>query len=238
MIVTQPSAQLLEDLVVANRILYKHGILDGFGHVSARNDADPNTFVMARYVPAGVVTTDDLRVLGLDSQPVTNKDERHYSERYIHGELYKARPDVQAVVHCHAPPLLPFGVTKTPLRPIYHMSAFLSAGVPVFEIRDVAGMTDLLIRTPELGAALAKRIGEHPMALMRGHGATIVGSSVRQVVYRAMYATQNAITQLEAMRLGEVTYLAPEESEKMEAHSGGTLNRPWEIWRREALETL
>jgi HCOMODA/2-hydroxy-3-carboxy-muconic semialdehyde decarboxylase len=144
---------------------------------------------------------------------------------------------VQAVVHCHAPPLLPFGVTKAPLRPLYHMSAFLGAGVPVFEIRDVAGMTDLLIRTRELGAALAKHIGKYPMTLMRGHGATLVGASVRQAVYRAMYATQNAMTQLEAMRLGEVTYLAPEECEKMEAHSTGTLNRPWEIWRREALET-
>jgi HCOMODA/2-hydroxy-3-carboxy-muconic semialdehyde decarboxylase len=232
--VKEPSSQLLEDLVVANRVLYQRGILDGFGHVSARHDGDPDRFVMARYVAPGIVTTDDLTIFDLDSNPVTRRDDRHYSERFIHGEMYKARPDVRAVVHCHAPPLLPFGVTKTPLRPIYHMSAFLGLGVPVFEIRDVAGMTDLLIRTPELGAALAKTVGSLPMALMRGHGATLVGDSVKQAVYRAIYATQNAQIQLDAMRLGEVTYLEPEETEKFEAHAGGTLNRPWEIWKREA----
>lgn len=230
-----PSAQLLDDLVVANRVLYRKGILDGYGHVSVRSDADPATFVMARYVAPGTVTRDDLRVFDLQSDPVTGKDDRHYSERFIHGELYKARPDVGAIVHCHAPPLIPFGVTKAALRPIYHMAAFLGRGIPVFEIRDVAGMTDLLIRTRELGAALAKTVGEYPAALMRGHGATFVGASLRQVVYRTIYGTQNAEIQLEAMRLGDVTYLDPQEAEKMESHSGATLNRPWEIWRREAL---
>jgi ribulose-5-phosphate 4-epimerase/fuculose-1-phosphate aldolase len=228
----QPSAELRDDLVTANRILFHFGIVDGFGHVSARNDADPATFVMSRYVAPGLVTQDDLHVFTLDSEPVREGD-RHYSERFIHGEIYKVRADVNAVVHCHAAPLIPFGVTKTPLRPVYHMSAFLSGGVPVFEIRDAAGMTDMLIRTPQLGAALARTLGERPMALMRGHGATFVGDSIKQVVYRAIYAAQNAVSQMDALRLGggEVTYLEPEEAEKMQSHSRGTLNRPWEIWK-------
>lgn len=234
MTVQQPSAELSDDLVTANRILFHFGIVDGFGHVSARNDADPSTFVMARYVAPGLVTGDDLRLFSLESAALRD-GERHYSERYIHGEIYKVRPDVLAVVHCHAAPLIPFGVTKTPLRPVYHMSAFLAAGVPVFEIRDAAGMTDMLIRTAELGAALARTLGDRPMALMRGHGATFVGDSIKQVVYRAIYGAQNAVSQMEALRLGEVTYLEPEEAAKMQTHSRGTLNRPWEIWKQQAL---
>lgn len=234
MIAVEPSAHLVDELVVANRILFHHGIVDGFGHVSVRHDGDPQQYLMARYVAPGLVCADDIRVFDLDSVPV-RENERHYSERFIHGELYKARPDVRAVVHCHAAPLLPFGVTNTPLRPIYHMSSFLAAGVPVFEIREVAGMTDLLIRTAALGAALARTLGERPMALMRGHGATFVGDSIKQVVYRAIYATQNAVSQMEALRLGEVTYVAPEEAALMELHARDILNRPWEIWKREAL---
>lgn len=234
MTVADASPQLVDDLVVANRILFHHRIVDGFGHVSVRHDGDPGKFLMAHYVAPGLVGAGDVRVFDLDCVP-ERANERHYSERFIHGALYRARPDVQAVVHCHAPPLLPFGVTKTPLRPIYHMSAFLAAGVPVFEIRDAAGMTDLLIRTPELGEALARTIGAGPMALMRGHGATFVGDSLRQVVYRAVYATQNAVSQMEALRLGEVTYIDPEEAALMETHARDILNRPWEIWKREAL---
>ena len=230
----RPSAQLVDDLVAANRILFHYGILDGFGHVSARHDADPATYVMARYVAPGLVTAEDVRTFDLDSVPLDEGD-RHYSERFIHGEIYKARPHVRAVVHCHAAPLIPFGITKTPLRPVYHMSAFLAGGVPVFEIRDAAGMTDMLIRTPELGAALARSLGDRPIALMRGHGATLVGESIDQVVYRAMYATQNALSQLDALRLGEVNYLADEEAAKYEVHARDILNRPWEIWKREAM---
>jgi len=228
------SDELRDDLVTANRILFHFGIVDGYGHISARNDADPSTFVMARYVAPGLVTNDDLRLFSLDSIALRD-GERHYSERFIHGEIYKARADVMSVIHCHAAPLIPFGVTKTPLRPVYHMSAFLGAGVPVFEIRETAGMTDMLIRTPELGAALARTLGDRPMALMRGHGATFVGDSIKQVVYRSIYGAQNAVSQMEALRLGEVTYLEPEEAALMQTHSHGTLNRPWEIWKQQAL---
>ena len=231
---TQTAQTLRDDLVIANRILFHQGIVDGFGHISARSEADPSKFLMARYVAPGLVTSDDMREFDLDSTPIKD-GERHYSERFIHGEIYKVRSDVRAVIHCHAAPLIPFGVTKTPLRPIYHMSAFLAAGVPVFEIRDTAGMTDMLIRTPQLGAALAQTLGDGPMALMRGHGATFVGDSIRQVTYRAIYATQNAVSQMEAVQLGEVTYLDPQEAAKMESHARDILNRPWEIWKREAM---
>jgi HCOMODA/2-hydroxy-3-carboxy-muconic semialdehyde decarboxylase len=229
------TSALWDDLVAANRILFHHGIVDGFGHVSVRDENDPAKFVMSRYVPPGLVTTNDLRRLSLDCVPDI-PDERHYSERYIHGEMYKARPDVMAVVHCHADSLIPFGVTTHPLRPVSHMGAFLGAGVPIFEIRDVAGMTDLLIRTPELGAALARTVGDKPMALMRGHGATFVGTSIQQVVYRAIYGAKNAMLQMQAMALGgEITFLAPEESALMEEHSKGTYMRPWSIWKADAM---
>ncbi len=227
-----------DDLAIANRILFHYGIVDGFGHISARDEHDPNRYLMSHYIAPGLVTPADIRSLSLDSIP-EDTSERHYSERFIHGEIYKTRPDVRAVIHCHAAALIPFGVTTTPLRPIYHMSAFIGDHVPVFEIRDAAGMTDMLIRTPELGAALARTLGSRPMALMRGHGATFVGGSVQQVVYRAMYGTQNAHSQMDAMRLGgEVTYLAPEECALMEDHAKGIYTRPWSIWKAEAAAGL
>jgi HCOMODA/2-hydroxy-3-carboxy-muconic semialdehyde decarboxylase len=128
---------------------------------------------------------------------------------------------------------LPFTVTKTQLQPIYHMSAFLGTGVPTFEIREKAGMTNMLIRTPEIGKALAEKLGEANVIMMRGHGATMVGPSIKAAVYRAIYAVQNAAIQLEAMRLGEVTYLAPEESALYEKYSGEVMTRPWALWEAE-----
>lgn len=235
MTIARPSHQLQDDLVAANRILFDQKIVDGFGHVSARNDADPATFVMSQYVAPGLVETSDLRLFDLASNPLENDGVRHYSERYIHGAIYAARPDVMSVVHCHAAPLLPFGVSRTTtLRPVFHMCGFLGAGSRVFEIRETAGMTDMLIRTPELGAALAADLGADPMILMRGHGATMVGSSIKQAVYRAVYAAQNASVQLDAIRLGEVTYLSEEEAALFESHATVIFERPWHIWKREA----
>lgn len=235
MTIARPSAALQDDLVTANRILFDQKIVDGFGHVSARNDADPATFVMAQYVAPGLVDASDLRLFDLSSNPLEDDGARHYSERFIHGAIYAARPDVHAVVHCHAAPLLPFGVSKTPLRPIYHMSGFLGAGARVFDIRDRSGMTDLLIRTPERGADLAEELGGDPIILMRGHGATMVGTSIKQAVYRAVYAAQNATVQLEAIRLGDPTYLSEEEGALFESHATNIFERPWAIWKREAL---
>ncbi len=230
--------ELVADLVTANWILYDLDILDGFGHVSVRHEKDPNKYVMARHMAPGLVTEDDLLDFDLDSAPVVDIGKRYYSERFIHGEIYKRRPDVVSVVHTHAPALIPFGVTKATLQPIYHMSGFLGVGVPVFEIRDAGGITDMLIRTPQLGKALATSLDARPVVLMRGHGATVVGGSIQQSVFRAVYATMNAKLQAEALRLGggEVSYLLPDEAAKAAQANDNSLHRPWELWKREALQ--
>ena len=225
--------ELIEDLLVGNRVLYKYGIVDAFGHISVRHQADPGKYVMSRHLAPGLVTAADLLTYDLDSNPVTPTAQRLYSERYIHGEIYKQRPDVHSIVHCHAPSLIPFGITRARLLPVYHMSSFLGDGVPTFEIRDTAGMTDMLIRTAPIGKALAADLGAKPMILMRGHGATMVGKTIRHAVYRAVYAAQNAQIQLEAMRLGEVTYLAPEEAERYERYIDEVIHRPWNMWKHE-----
>ena len=229
--------ELVADLVVANWILFDENVLDGFGHVSVRHDKDPNKYVMSRHLAPGLVTAGDVLDFTLDSDPVLDIGKRYYSERFIHGEIYKARPDVISVVHCHASPLIPFGVTPTKLQPIYHMSGFLGLSeTPVFEIRNAGGVTDMLIRTPQLGQALAATLGQGPVVLMRGHGATMVGSSIKQAVYRAIYATQNAALQAEAMKLGAVTFLSPGESQKASEMINGVLHRPWDLWKRRALD--
>jgi ribulose-5-phosphate 4-epimerase/fuculose-1-phosphate aldolase len=233
-----PLSQTIEDLVLANRILYHKQVVDAFGHVSVRHDNDPARYLMSRYVPPGLVTAEDIVTFDLDSQPIDKRGQKYYSERFIHGEIYKHRPDIKAVVHCHAPQLIPFAATKFPLRPLYHMSAFLGCrgcGIPVFDIRDAAGPTDLLVRTPELGVALARSLADKPMVLMRGHGATIVGEALRQVVFRSIYAVQNAALQMEAVRLGDPIYLNDEESVLASATDDRVVDRPWSLWRAEAL---
>ena len=232
------SRAMIDDLVVGNKILYHHRVVDAFGHLSVRHDDDPARYLMARYVPPGLVTADDIVTFDLDSNPLDKTGLRYYSERFIHGEIYKARPDVKAVVHCHAPQLIPFGATRFPLRPLYHMSAFLACGgcgVPTFDMREAAGMTDMLIRTPELGKALAASLADRPMVLMRGHGATMVGTSIKQAVYRSVYAAENAALQMEAIRLGEPVYLADEEAAKAAEAGDRVVERPWSLWRCEAV---
>jgi ribulose-5-phosphate 4-epimerase/fuculose-1-phosphate aldolase len=236
--VASAASEVIDDLVVGNKILYNHKVVDAFGHLSVRHDADPTRYLMSRYVPPGLVTAEDIVTFDLDSKALDKTGLRYYSERFIHGEIYKVRPDVKAVVHCHAPQLIPFAATKVPLRPLYHMSAFLGCGgcgVPVFDIRDTAGMTDMLIRTPELGRALAGSLESSPMVLMRGHGATIVGTSIKQVVYRSIYAVQNAELQMEAVKLGEPIYLADEEATKASDAADRVVERPWALWRCEAI---
>jgi len=230
------SDELVEDLLLGNKILFKYGIVDAFGHISVRHDSDPQKYVMSRHLAPGLVTEKDLITYDLDSVPIVPTKHRLYSERYIHGEIYKARPDVTSVVHCHAPSLIPFGITKAELEPVYHMSAFLGLGVPKFEIRETAGMTDMLIRTAPIGKALAEKLGDKPMVLMRGHGATMVGKTIRHAVYRAVYAAQNAQIQSEALRLGEPTYLAQEESANYERYIDEVIHRPWNMWIREVEE--
>jgi len=150
---------LIEDLVAANRILAALEVVDGYGHVSVRHDKDPNRYLIARSIAPEVVTANDILELGLDSKPADGSDARMYLERFIHGEIYKVRPEVKAVVHNHAAAVIPFGASNNPLRPIYHMAGFVGRGVPIFDIRKVAGDTDMLVKTPALGAALARTLG-------------------------------------------------------------------------------
>jgi len=229
---------LIDDLVTANRILYDQGVVDGFGHVSVRHDKAPDRFLLARSMAPGLVTAADILVIDRDGEPVDAQRRTTYLERYIHSEIYKAYPAVQAVVHSHSPSVIPFGVTEVPLRPIYHMSGFLGAGVPVFEIRDAGGpATDMLIRTPALGAAMARGLGSAAVLLLRGHGNVVVAGSLPEVVFRAVYTEVNAKLQAEALRIGQgwVTFLNDEEAKAITETNRGQLGRPWELWKAQAL---
>jgi ribulose-5-phosphate 4-epimerase/fuculose-1-phosphate aldolase len=228
--------QLIEDLVAANRILADQGVLDGWGHVSARHPRNPNRYLLSRSRAPELISAEDIMEFDLDSNPVDARGRPLYTERFIHGEIYKARPDVVAIVHTHAPALIPFGISKVPLKPVYHRSAFIAAGVPVFEIRERAGMTDMLIRDQALGRALAGALGNQPAALMRGHGAVVVGPSMQRVVGRSIFLPLNATLQMQAAALGgPVTYLDPEEARRIEEREGYGLARAWEAWKRKAM---
>jgi ribulose-5-phosphate 4-epimerase/fuculose-1-phosphate aldolase len=230
-------AESIAEFVVANRILADQGVIaDGFGHLSCRSPADPNRFFMSRAKAAGLVTADDVMEIDLAGQALDQQGRRMFSERFIHAEIYKARPEVNAVVHSHAPALLPFGVTGTPLRPVSHMAGFLVRAAPVFEIREAGGPdTNMLVSTPELGAALAKVLGQAPVVLMRGHGFNAVGASIRQAVSRSIYAEVNARVLTEALKMGSVVYLNESEAANIAKTNDASIDRSWEIWRIRAL---
>lgn len=227
---------LLDDLVAANRILYDQGVVDGFGHVSARHNQDHNRYLLARSMAPALVTEEDIIEYDLDSSPVNANGRASYLERFIHGEIYKARPDVMAVVHSHSPAVIPYADTAVPLKPMNHISSFLGEGVPVFEIRTVGGpATDMLIRNAELGRALAATLGRHAVALMRGHGSVAAAQSVRHVVFRAIYTEVNARMESEALRLGSPTFLNPEEAAAATKTNDALVDRPWALWRQRAM---
>jgi ribulose-5-phosphate 4-epimerase/fuculose-1-phosphate aldolase len=232
--------ELIADLVAANRILAMQGVLDGWGHVSVRHNRDPNRFLLSRSLAPELITARDILEFDLDNNAVNAKGANLYSERFIHGEIYKTRPDVMAVTHFHAPPVIPFSIVDVPLRPVYHRAAFIAQGVPIFDIKDAAGMTDLLIRNPMLGAALARSIADKPAVLMRGHGATVVGPSLQRLVGRSIFLAMNATLQAQAMALapgGRINYLDPEEARLIEAREGYGLGRAWEAWKRKAMSS-
>src|SRR5213595_2280957 len=184
--------EILEDLVAAYRILATQGVIDAYGHVSMRSPENPQRYFIARSLAPEIVQVEDIMEYDLDSKPLDERGRESVRERFIHGEIYKARPDVIAVVHNHSPSVIPFGVSGAALRPLYHMSAFLGDGVPIFEIRQAGGMTDMLVRSPGLGRALAQTLGQRSVALMRGHGAVVVGPSLKLAVFRAVYTEMNA----------------------------------------------
>jgi len=228
-------AELLEDLVAANRILADQGVLDAYGHVSARSPADPRRFLLSRSLAPSLVTADDVMEHGEDSEPVGDS-RKPYLERFIHGEIYRRRPDVMAVVHSHSPSVIPFGITRGRLRPVYHMASFLWSGVPVYDIRKTTPDNDLLIREPRLGRELASELGGCTCVLMRGHGMTVVGDTIPEAVFRAIYTEMNARLQSAATQLeGPIEFLREAEGRGATAANRGTLARPWELWKKKAL---
>ena len=244
----QSAAQVKEELAIALRILAHEGVVDAYGHATVRNPSNPSHYFMSRNLPPALATAADIVEYDLDSQPFSANAPPGFTERYIHGEIYKARPDVMAVVHFHAPDVIPFGVTNVPLRPIFHMAGFLGGGVPIFEIRDTGAPTDMLIRNPQLGAALARTLGNNSVALLRGHGAVAVAKAppaaanaisgavpnpLHVVVGEAYYTMINARLQMQAIQLGggKVNYLSDDEARMAGAQDG--FERSWTLWKSE-----
>jgi ribulose-5-phosphate 4-epimerase/fuculose-1-phosphate aldolase len=220
------------ELALANRILFRQGVLDAFGHVRARHPGRPDRFLLSRNLAPARVMPEDVLELDLEGEAIDPALPPSYLERFIHAAIYRARPDVMAVVHSHSPSVVPLGAVRgMTLRCVCHMGGFIGTGAPVFEIRDHAGPgTSLLVTSNALGDALARTLGDAAVVLMRGHGSTVVGGSVRQAVFRAVYAEVGARMQCEAMRLGEVTYLTEEEALAAARANDGQIGRAWSLW--------
>lgn len=236
----QLDRSVLDDLVAANRTLARLNVLDAFGHVSMRDPRNPHRYLISRSIAPESVTAADILVLDLDSQTVDPKDDGKllYRERFIHGEIYKARPDVNAVVHSHSPTVVPFTVTRAGLRPLLHNAGFLGLGVPLFEIRKHAGDgTDLMVLTPSLGRDLARKLGKDAaVVLMRGHGDSVVGPSLPNAVFRAYYTEINARQQLAAITIGgPINFMTRAEAQTANAAMLSASARPWTLWRKRAL---
>jgi ribulose-5-phosphate 4-epimerase/fuculose-1-phosphate aldolase len=230
MIDLAPLSEFVDQLVIANLILYRQGVVDGFGHVSMRNPSDPSTFLLSCNRAPALVRRRDITCYDLNGEAVSEQKERPYLERFIHAEIYRARPDVFAIVHSHSESVIPFTVTKRPLKPVFHMAGFLGTGSAHFEIREAGGNTNMLVSTPYLGSVLATSLGSHSCVLMRGHGSTVVGISLLQAVFRAIYAEVNAKLQMAAQGLGDVEFLNAEEASLASEATDSQLMRSWNLW--------
>jgi len=228
----QDRASVIDDIVVGSRVLAELGVVDAFGHVSARDPGYPNHFLMSRSLAPALVTADDVMEFDLDGNAVDAKGRAVFLERFIHSEIYKARPDVMAVVHSHSPGVIPFSISKVVLRPVFHNAAFLGAGAPVWEIRKEFGETNMLVSNAAIGKSLALTLADNSVVLMRGHGDATVGPSVKLAVFRAYYTDVNARLQSQALALGgEVNYLTPAEATKADAVNLQVLDRVWNLWK-------
>lgn len=226
------SPTLLDDIVIGSRILADFGVVDGFGHVSARNPTNPKHFLMSRSLAPALVTADDIMEFDEDGNPVDARGRNVFLERFIHAAIYRARPDVMSVVHTHSPGVIPFSVSKTPLRPLFHNAAFLAAGVPVWDIAKEFGATDMLVRDNNIGKSLARALGDKSVVLMRGHGDATVGPDVKVAVFRAYYTDVNARLQSRAIGLGsEITYLSAEEGANADTVNLAVIDRIWNLWK-------
>ena len=226
---------LIDDLVAANRILAEHGVIDAYGHVSIRSPDDPNRFFLARAIAPETVQAADLLEYGLDGEPLDAARKRDsVSERYIHSEIYRARPDVMSVVHNHSPSVIPFSVTGVKLRALFHMASFIGEGLPNFEIRKVKKGSDLLVRDAKLGKALAQALGKSPATLMRGHGSAVTGENLQRAVGRSIYLEMSARMQMQALLLSsKITYL--DAAEVKASAPVQDYKRAWPLWREKAL---
>jgi ribulose-5-phosphate 4-epimerase/fuculose-1-phosphate aldolase len=224
----------IAELVMGNHILALKEVVDGFGHISVRSASRPNRFLQARSMAPSLVAVEDIHLFDLDGECTTQPDIKSYLERYIHSEIYRARPDVQAVVHAHSMSVVPFSVVPNcSLRPIFHMASFIQDELPIFEIRSMDEGSDMLIRSPELGAAMVKDLGLATAVLMRGHGVTVVGQSVKQAVFRAYYLEMNARVQSIAQALGEPIFLNAAEARASTLTNDPVIERPWALWERD-----
>ena len=226
---TAAQQTVFEELVIATKILLHEGILDTFGHISARDPEDPQSFFLAQKLAPSHITTNDIQRFNLDGETTDNRPS--YLERYIHSEIYKARPDVHCVLHSHSPAVLPYCFTDQPLRPVTHMGAFLGEAVPVWEIRDKHGdATDLFGGGREVCADIAESLGDAPVVLMARHGVVNVGKSVREVVFRAFYTEQEAAAQTAGIQIGNIKYLSPGEIKTAGKLVGAQIDRGWDHW--------
>ena len=224
-------AAVLDELVTANRILAREGVVDAFGHVSIRHPATPDRYILSRARAPECIEVADLMEFTLTGEPVDAAGRKPYAERHIHGAIYERRPEVRATVHHHSPAVIPFSVTGVALQPIMHMCASIGAPVPTWDSRTRFGDTNLLVTSMEMGRDLATALGERATALMRGHGAVVAGGSLREVVFNAIYLQLNAELQLRAAMLGPVTFLTAGEIDAIQAtRASFTYERAWEYW--------
>lgn len=232
---------LLLDLVVANRTLAEYGILDGYGHVSFRSPDRPDRYWLSRALAPEIITVGDIMEFTLDSEPVDGRGRELYSERWIHGELYKTRPDVNAIVHNHSPTIVPFSITPdVRIKPLTAVTSFIGLGVPTFEIRDFQIGSDIRVLSPELGKNLASVVGDKPAALMRGHGAVVLAPDIPTVVARSIYLELAAKQLLTAMQLaGPGGRIIPlDDAEVAAVQKRQEFSRPWKLYRTKALAKI
>ena len=222
---------IVEELVTANRILATENIVDSFGHISVRHPERKDRYLLSRARAPQQIEAADIMEFTLEGEPVDDKGRRPYLERFIHGAIYEARPDVVSVVHNHSPSTIPFGITGKTLKPLLHMCASIGHSVPLWDSHKKFGDTALLVSDMAMGRDLAKRLGKGRTALMRGHGAVIAGNSIRHAVYVSIYLELNAKLQMQAMGMGRIRYLYPGEVDKVIARTGPYgINRAWENW--------
>ena len=224
--------QAREQLARANRMIAHEGVLDAFGHVTLRHPTDPGRYLMSVSRAPELVQPDDILEFTLDSKPVKQTDIRLYGERVIHGGIYQARPEVNAVCHHHAPSILPFCISGMELKPVYHLGATLGAKVPFWDSRDEFGDTTLIVAKPEEGASLARALADNWIVLMRRHGATVAGKTLEELVFRTIYTARNAALQIQAHTLGHVSPLTAAETELAGEYNlrVSPISRAWEYW--------